>query len=108
MVDCLPRNSRLRRQSKRLTGVRIAVELREVAAGDIDANAMAGKEDVAGADQVDGQLVDPSGLQRNWPRWALAIAGSQNAFAHVDGAAVGKDVDEFGDEIGVGRVGGRM
>ena len=47
-----------------LAGVQIAIEAREVAAGDFQANAMAFQEDVAGGPEIDLVLVDLARFNR--------------------------------------------
>lgn len=47
----------------RLTGVEVEVEVGEVAAGDIDPQAVAGGKAVGGGKQVQAQLVYPARLQ---------------------------------------------
>src|SRR5207249_1290647 len=105
MLNGLPGHSHFRTLAKLFAQVRIAIELRKMAAGDVHANAVSGQKNIAGPDQVDGERVSRAGLERLWPGRALAISCPDNAFTHVDGASVGKHVDQLRDEVRIGRVG---
>src|SRR5260221_14522557 len=105
MLNGLPSHSHFCTHTEFLAGVRIAIELRKMAAGDVHANAVSGQKDITGPDQIDGELVSLAGFEQFWPGRALAITRPDNAFAHVDGASIGKNVDQFLDEVRIGRVG---
>ncbi len=52
-------------RSNRATGVAIAIEAREIAAGDFQADAMARKKDIRGRSQVDVQFIDVARLHED-------------------------------------------
>jgi tRNA G26 N,N-dimethylase Trm1 len=54
-------DARTRREG--LAGIRVAIELREVAAGDVHPDSMSFLERNARADQVDLQLLDLAGIE---------------------------------------------
>ena len=58
VMDRVDGDLRVRVASQRLTGVRVDVETREIAAGDIQPDAMSGVEDVAGAIHRDLDAID--------------------------------------------------
>jgi hypothetical protein len=47
---------------------------------------VSGQKDIAGPDQVDGELVSLTGFGHFRSGRALAISSPNNAFAHVDGS----------------------
>ena len=95
-----------------LAGVGVGVEVGEVGAGDVQADAVAGGEEVAGREGAHRHLVDPAGLQglRRFP--GVAVARAQDAVRQVHDEAPGVvrrgrvDVDQFDGEVGVRAVGG--
>ena len=94
--------------AKSMAGVGIAVPAREVAASDVQANAMALLEDVAGGPQVDDVFVGFARLNQRG-RGALreiAVAGANDAIVKILGVAIGIDIDEASDKIGIRRAGG--
>ena len=82
-------------QVERFSGVRVAVELREVAAGDIDAQAVIFRKHIARADQIDAQLISLAGLEDFRPVCSVAVPGTRNAFTYIERAPVGKHVDQL-------------
>ena len=64
MVDGLIRSHHARSALGRFAGVQVAIEAREVTARDIEAELMAGFEDVARGPQIDGVFVDLPGRDR--------------------------------------------
>ena len=106
VVDGLRRRPRLGRKAGLLAGVRVAIEAREVAGGDLDSHPVAGQEHVAGGDQVDAVAVHGAGLDQRWRDDRVAIPRAHRAVGEVDRRAVGRDVDELRREVGVARIGG--
>src|SRR5262249_24060353 len=86
-------------------GVGVAVEAREVAAGDLQAYTVAGPEDVRGRPNVDLDLVDGARLQQRGHRQRLAVSRPHNAVGQYLGAPIGVDIDELGREVAVRRRG---
>src|SRR5258705_9768727 len=64
MIDSLPGFHHSRSAKCLLTRIQIPVEAREIAAGDVDPDAMSGFEDVTRRPQIDRVLVDPARLNR--------------------------------------------
>src|SRR5437763_17156839 len=98
MEDGLVRNLHAGGAGRRLTGVQVAVPAREVAGGDVQADAVPGPEDVTGRPEVDLVLVGPARCDR---RGRLAgphapVPGAQDAVGRIEGAAVGVNVAEQG------------
>src|ERR1700733_1442646 len=82
-------------------GVQVAVEAREVAAADLEANGVALLEDVSGGPEVDGDFVYLIGIHHTGLFVGVAVAHAEDAVGEVFGEAVGGDVDEHGGEVGV-------
>src|SRR6266487_3540594 len=101
VVDGLVGDFHLCARPERFSCVRIAVELGEMAARNIDSNSVASLKGVAGSHQVDLESVDFPGLEWLGLGDTLAVARSHNPFGHVEGSLIGIDVDELGYEIGV-------
>ncbi len=87
-------------------GVQVAVEAREVGAGDFDADAVACAEEVAGVHRGEGDLVDLVLLHPDGLVVALAVAKALDGLVEVVGGAVGQDVDDLDGDVGVLDVGG--
>ena len=87
-------------------GIQVAVKAREIAAGNFQADAVAGVEDVAGGPKIDGERIDLAGDERRGGGLGVAILGAEDSLGEIDGRAIGSDVDEFGGEVRVDR-GGR-
>ena len=58
MVDGLMGHLNFGARPERFSGVRVSIELREVAAGEIDPDTMTLQECIARAHQIDAHLVD--------------------------------------------------
>ena len=84
-----------------LASVQIAVETREIAARNFQAKTMAGAEQVAGGQQIDGERIDLAGNERRGRFLGATITGAKNAFGDVYGRTIGKDIDKFGGEISI-------
>jgi len=83
-------------------GVAVAAKAGPVAAGDFEADPVAGLEEVGGRPQVNGDLVYLTGGDQLGLLFGVAVADPLDAVGEVDRAAVGEDVDEFAGEVGVG------
>src|SRR5579863_2506525 len=103
VIDGVRRLDPMRRIRRRLAGVQVAVEAREIAARDFEAQLVSGKEDVARRPEVDGQLVDLSGIHELRPLLRVPVARAQDALGQVLGEAVRPDVNQLGGEVGVDR-----
>src|SRR6266850_5894646 len=99
MEDRLPRRLPPCGRGLVLARVQVAVEAREIAGGDLEADAMAGQEDVAGGPEVDGEARHLTGDERRGRRARLAVAGAHDAIGQVLGVAVGAHVDELRGEV---------
>src|SRR5581483_6853470 len=105
-MDGLMRDLRFGAYAESFSRVRVPVELRKVAARKVDAHAMTFEKHVACAHQVNGQFVNFAGFEQLRTVHSIAVAGPQDAFTHIDGAAIGINIDEFGDKISIFGVGG--
>src|SRR4051794_35532570 len=83
----------------RVSGVQIAVEAREIAAADLDPDAVARLENIARHPEVDLELVDLAGCQQLGRTTSLAVAPAHDAVAQVPGGAVRENIDQLGGEI---------
>src|SRR5208283_3777753 len=92
----------LRHQVASEAGVRVPVELGEVAAGYLDPDAVVPAEDVAGGHEVYSELIDLARDEKSRRPHRLSEAGAYDSVAQVSCVAVGMDVDQLGGEIGVG------
>src|SRR6266478_4691499 len=108
MEDRLPGRLPPRAGGLVLARVQVAVEAREIAGGDLEADAMAGQEDVAGGPEVDGEARHLARDEGRGGRARLAVAGAHDAVRQVLGIAVGAHVHELRGEVGVGRVARRV
>src|SRR5262249_45197595 len=95
----LPRRVKLGLFAKPAPGVRVAVEAREVAARDLDADAVAWKKDVARGADVDSELSGLIGREEDRCRSAVSVARPDDAVGQGAGGAVGEDVNELRGEI---------
>ena len=87
----------------RVPGVRIAVEAREVATGDLDPYLMSLFEDIAGGPQVDRITVHLAGFDEAWRRGRLAVTRTDDAIREVARTAVLTHVHEFSRKVGIRR-----
>src|SRR5579862_341122 len=88
-----------RRRLNRLPGIQVAIEARKVAAGDIQADAMAGLEHVAGGPQID--VVADDFAWRDWlgSLSRVAIAGAHDAVGEETRVSGGIDIRQQRSEI---------
>ena len=62
-----------------LASVEVPIEAREVAAGNLQAQAMSGKKDIAGGPHVDSELIDISRLHEFGFLLGVAVARPQDS-----------------------------
>src|SRR3546814_14132691 len=86
-------------------GVGVAVEAGEVAAGYLQSDPVTGQEHVGGRRQVQGDLVDVTGLEERGIGAGVAIARTQAADSEVNGAAAWAGGDRIAWRV---RVDGRQ
>jgi len=81
--------------------VGVAGPAREIAAGDVDLEAVTGPEGVTNMAEIDGQALDA--IRRKMARLVgrVAIHGADHTVHQQHGAPVGVTVDQLGDKIGV-------
>jgi hypothetical protein len=84
-----------------MTAVGVASTAREVAAGQVDLEAVPGGKSVTDVTEVDGQVLDT--LRRKLARLAgrVAIHRADYTVHQQHGAPVGVNIDQFGDKIGI-------
>src|SRR5580700_1984902 len=83
-------------------GVEVAVELREIAAADLEAQLVPGREVDAGLHGLERDFVDFAFFHPDW--WlgiAFAIAGTLNILFDIVGRAVGQHLDELHGKVRV-------
>src|SRR5208283_2471912 len=88
------------------TRVQVAIEPREIAAGDFQADAMARSKNVAGGPKIDGEGIELTWSEERGGILRIAIFCTEDSLGDVDGGAVGIHIDELGGEIGIHRGGG--
>lgn len=87
--------------------VRVHIEAGEVAAGDVDADAVAFFENVAARVELDFEFVGLAGCHEGLFLVGFAIAGANDAVAHDEVESIGElfgggiDVEKFGGEVGI-------
>src|SRR5579864_4512280 len=84
-------------------GVQAAVEAREVAARNLEPDAMPRRKIIAGRVQIDPQPVRFAWLHPDRLIEALAIPGAQDSVLEVEGGSVGIDVYQLRGEVGIAR-----
>ena len=87
----------------RAAGVGVRVEAREVAAADVEPDAVAGQEPVRGRADEHPDLLHPAGFQRLGLRERVPVPEPEDPVGQDLGAAVGVDVDELGGDVRVER-----
>ena len=85
------------------TGVEVAVEAREIAAGNFQAQAVAGEKDVASGPEVHRNVIDFARLGQFRPLNGIAITQAENALGQVLRESVGPEIHELRGEVGVFR-----
>jgi hypothetical protein len=91
--------------AKRRAGIRVGSELRVIAAGDLDPDAVARPEQVAGRPDGDRVLVRLAGSVRVRLGRRLPKRRPNNAVVEINDFSVGPDDRQFRGEVGVGRGG---
>jgi len=102
--DGLLGDAHLSRGSESRPGVGVAIELREMAARDLDADTVPSEERHRRPHHVDLESIDLAPRERRRRGDALPIARAHDAFGHVVAGPVGMHVHELGHEVGVGCV----
>ena len=93
----------------RFTGIRIDIETGEVTAGNIQTNAMALFEQVAGGIETDFQLIHFSGFHQLALITIIAVSGAQDTIGQVQGITLWIirvrriDIDQLGGKVAVRR-----
>jgi len=87
-----------------LPGVGVSIELGEIAACDVDPDAMTGQKDVCGSDEVDLESVDLVRAQKLHPVESVAKPGAQDSFGDVHCESIRVDIHQLGGKIGVGPI----
>ena len=92
-------------QAEGFAGVGVGLEEGSAGAGDGDPDAVTLVEDLAEGADVEGDFVDLPRLHEDFLLPAVAVAGAADVVDDEDAAAVGIDVGDPDDEVGV--LGGR-
>ena len=108
-VDGIVGDERVGMLADWLAGVRVEVEAREVRAGNIEPDTVAGLEQVAGGRQRDAHLVDFARCHKRFLLEAIAVAAADDRVDQVHVVAAGViragriHVDQLGGEVAVKR-----
>ena len=81
--------------SEWISGIHIAVKPGEVAAGNIDPEAMSPGEDIAGGGQINFIFIKFTRDQRLRIENGFSVSGPDSPFGHVDGQPVGMHIHQF-------------
>ena len=93
--------------AERLACVKISVESREIAAGDLDSDFVAGKENVSCHPHVYFVTINSAGLNEARSALRVTIPGAQDAVTEIEMAPVRMDIHMLRRPIGIfGRTGG--
>ena len=63
-----------------LSGIEVAIETREIAAGDFEPEFVSREENVASGPKIDGDVINLAGIRELWFFLRIAIAQAQDAF----------------------------
>ena len=107
MLDCVSGDANVDLAIARQHGVAaigVAGTAREITAGDVDFEAVAGAKGMTNVAEIDGQALDA--IRRNMAQLAgrVAIHGADHAVHHQHRTPVRMKVDQLGDKIGIGAV----
>ena len=103
MVYGLLRGPQLRIAEVVPTHIVVAVVVGEVAAGDLDLDAVAAEETTGGRAQLDSVFDDFAGPEEVLGLESVAVAGADHADSAVDRGAVWVHVHQSGEEVRVSR-----
>src|SRR5262249_35275205 len=103
VMNCLDRRQQCGLCSQGSTRVGITVKAWEIAARNLQTNAMTGLKDIAGGPQVNGVGVDLTRLDGLWSGGGLPIPRPDNAVRKVLGKAAGMHVNQLGGEVRIHR-----
>ena len=81
--------------AKRVTSIRVSVVVREVAAGNLQANLVSRQEDIAGGPNIDHVLVDLTRRDGRRVVQRVAIPRPDDAIVQSDRVPLGKDSTSF-------------
>jgi hypothetical protein len=98
-MDGLPRSDGIARST---AAIAVAIELRKVCRGDVQAQAMPNLEAVGGASDFDLQAIDAARLEQLRFAIEITITRTQDTALQLNCASVGENITEAGHEIGIG------
>ena len=102
MKHGLPGRHHLGVRSEWMTGIEVAVVVREIAAGYFDPDLVPDSKEIAGCTTVERVRVHLIGLNRLPLFQGIPGTGSQDTVAHVNSAPIRENINEFDRPIGVG------
>jgi hypothetical protein len=85
------------------TRVRVTVEARKIATGDVQPDAVACFEQIAGGPYINRDFDGLAGRQQNRAGFAFAISRTKYPIVQRAGCSIGENINEFGREIRVSR-----
>src|SRR5262249_4520663 len=99
MKDRLLGDDSLAVNPDRVAGVHVAIQLRKAAARHMNPQPVSALHPPGGVAEVNLVFLDCPGAEKNFPIEAMTKTRTAAPFAHQHRAAIGEDIDQFGDEI---------
>ena len=99
--DCIVGGNKGAPESAFFAGIEIAIEAREIAAGNLQAQGVAAEKHVGGGPEIEGNFIDLARIHQGGVFRGTTIAHAQNALGKILGEAVGRNVDELCREVGI-------
>src|SRR6267378_7278501 len=103
--NCVAGGDKGARESDLFPRVEIAIEAREIAAGNFQAQRVAAQKDVARGPKIEGYFVDLSRVHQNGMLGGSAVAHAKDTFGEILREPIGGDVDELRREVSIHRGG---
>ena len=79
--------------------IEIAIEAREIAAGNLQPQRVTAQKDVARGPKIEGYFVDLSRVHQNGMLGGSTVAHAKDTFGEILREPIGRDVDEFRREV---------
>jgi hypothetical protein len=103
--NCVRRYDRSAREFDFFPGIEIAIEAREITAGNLQAQRVPVEKDVARGPEIDGDFIDLPGVYQSGVLGGSMVAHAQDTFGEVLREPVGRDIDQLRGEVGIYRRG---
>jgi len=99
--NCVGGSDKGARELNFFARIEIAIEAREIAAGNLKAQRMTAEKHVARGPKIDGDLVDLSGVDQSSMLGGGTVAHAKDAFSKILREPIGRDIDELRGEVGI-------